>query len=306
MTHDWGRTTRPDASFVIAGIDTAETSAAAAAVALLGGTVAAYVPLSGLATALQGVADAPVVVVDVRGADDNLTHDTLVAVDAVVVARAWRLVVAMAVPQIDLVVAALAQGDAQLLCTPDQGEWIGALAVAGSRGAVPGRVREPEGEAERLARLNAEVTRIADVLARLTGDDAGGGRLADRRTFFAAAAPAPDVTAQSLRDIIRARRLRDRFFGEGLFEDPAWDMLLDLFAARLEGTRVSVSSLCIAAAVAPTTALRWIAKLTAAGLLRRSPDPSDGRRAFMELSDTAYEGLHRYVAALAEARLPLV
>ncbi|KAK0360107.1 hypothetical protein LTR94_028604, partial [Friedmanniomyces endolithicus] len=88
--------------------------------------------------------------------------------------------------------------------------------------------------------------------------------------------------------------------------DPAWDMLLDLFAAALEGTQVSVSSLCIAAAVAPTTALRWIGKLTAADLLHRHPDPQDRRRAFVSLSPAARDAMYRYVAALADAKLPLV
>ncbi len=55
------------------------------------------------------------------------------------------------------------------------------------------------------------------------------------------------MTARDVREVIRARRLRDQFFERGLFEDPAWDMLLDLFAAELEQTQVSVSSLCIAA-----------------------------------------------------------
>jgi len=35
--------------------------------------------------------------------------------------------------------------------------------------------------------------------------------------------------------------------------DPAWDMLLDLTAARAESRAVSVSSLCIAAGVPTTT-----------------------------------------------------
>ena len=58
-------------------------------------------------------------------------------------------------------------------------------------------------------------------------------------------------------------------------------MLLDLYAAELEGAQVSVSSLCIAAAVAPTTALRWIGRMTEAGLFVRQPDPFDRRRAFL-------------------------
>nr|WP_277924321.1 winged helix DNA-binding protein [Sphingomonas sp. CROZ-RG-20F-R02-07] len=78
-------------------------------------------------------------------------------------------------------------------------------------------------------------------------------------------------------------------------------MLLDLFAAELERAKVSVSSLCIAAAVAPTTALRWIARLTEAGLFERRPDPADRRRAFMALTPRASDGMRRYFAGVVRA-----
>src|SRR3546814_2126456 len=58
-------------------------------------------------------------------------------------------------------------------------------------------------------------------------------------------------------------------------------------AARLEHKRVSVSSLCIAAAVPATTALRWIKSMTDEGLFVRRADNNDGRRIFIELSDEA-------------------
>ena len=109
-----------------------------------------------------------------------------------------------------------------------------------------------------------------------------------------------------VRDVIRARRMRTTHFPPDLFADPAWDMLLDLFAAGLERTQVSVSSLCIAAAVAPTTALRWIGRLTEAGLLDRAADPTDRRRAFVTLSTRADAAMHRYVAGVRAAGLPLV
>ncbi|TPG48283.1 hypothetical protein [Sphingomonas glacialis] len=123
-----------------------------------------------------------------------------------------------------------------------------------------------ETEAVRLRRLHEEVARIAETLARLTRDDAGPhaeqsfARSVEEPTM-SYRAPPPDTRAfeiapRDIRQAIRARRLRDQHFGGGLFEDPAWDMLLDLFAAELERAQVSVSSLCIAAAVAPTTALR--------------------------------------------------
>lgn len=104
--------------------------------------------------------------------------------------------------------------------------------------------------------------------------------------------------ASAIRDMIRARRLREELFGSGLFADPAWDILLDLSAARIEGRSVAVSSLCIAAAVPATTALRWIKQLTEAGLLRRVADPDDGRRVFIELTDRAATAMKDYFRAV--------
>jgi len=108
--------------------------------------------------------------------------------------------------------------------------------------------------------------------------------------------PLPDP--RLVRRILRQRQLRARFFDGGLFADPAWDILLDLTAARAEHVRVSVSSLCIAAGVPPTTALRWIAQMTDAGLLVRQEDETDRRRAFLALSDGAADAMARYFAEL--------
>src|SRR3546814_12014147 len=69
-----------------------------------------------------------------------------------------------------------------------------------------------------------------------------------------------------------------------------------LMAAHLSGQRVSVSSLCIAAAVPATTALRWIRALTDHGLFLRQADPSDGRRVFIALSDKAAEAVALFFA----------
>ncbi len=100
--------------------------------------------------------------------------------------------------------------------------------------------------------------------------------------------------ASEIRSLLKSRRKRDAHFNAELFADPAWDILLDLFAARLEGKKVSVSSLCIAAAVPPTTALRWISAMTEDGILLREHDPDDARRVFIRLSDSASESLVAY------------
>lgn len=124
------------------------------------------------------------------------------------------------------------------------------------------------------------------------------GTRADGPSPQSSAAGLRSSDAMVIRDIIRARRLREELFGAGLFADPAWDILLDLTAARIEGRSVAVSSLCIAAAVPATTALRWIKQLTEAGLLRRVADPDDGRRVFIELTDRAAAAMTAYFAAV--------
>tara|TARA_R110000868_G_scaffold37022_2_gene130978 strand:- start:6992 stop:7408 length:417 start_codon:yes stop_codon:yes gene_type:complete len=88
---------------------------------------------------------------------------------------------------------------------------------------------------------------------------------------------------------------RTGFFPDGLFADPAWDMLLDLMHARLNGKKISVSSLCIAARVPATTALRRIGDLVAAGLAVRVKDATDGRRVFIELTPDGTARMERYL-----------
>ena len=68
-------------------------------------------------------------------------------------------------------------------------------------------------------------------------------RIADRQGGYAAMpamatigaatmAETASVTAAQVRDLLRARRLRADFLPGDLFADPAWDMMLDLLAAR--------------------------------------------------------------------------
>ena len=105
--------------------------------------------------------------------------------------------------------------------------------------------------------------------------------------------------------LIRQRELRWRYFERELFADPAWDILLGLTAARAEDRRVSVTSLCIAAAVPATTALRWISHMTAKGILIREPDADDRRRAFIALSDQTARAMARYFEGLARQPVEL-
>ncbi len=70
----------------------------------------------------------------------------------------------------------------------------------------------------------------------------------------------PKKLGMLAREIYKARRLRDAVLPR-LFGEPAWDILLDLFASEAEHIDVSVSSACLAAGVPATTAHRYLIEL---------------------------------------------
>ena len=175
---------------------------------------------------------------------------------------------------------------------------VAALAVALSGGQAPSGVADAGSDknAARLRQLSDEVGRIAATLARLsTGPTASAPRLEVQPTV-----DVPDISVETVRAIIRARRLRSRYFREELFADPAWDMLLDLLQAEIAKLRVPVSSLCIAAAVPATTALRWLKSMVQEGVFVRRADPHDGRRVFVELAPETSYALRRYFAEVGQ------
>jgi hypothetical protein len=244
-----------------------------------------------------------------------------------------QLIVSTSVEALDDVFACLDQCQPQILVEPSRADRVIALGrVLGSHAGL--RLRELN-EEDRLVllRLTEQVSQIAERLDRLSApasDNPLGSysppsaEAADsafrfespRRGFsgppedgssrlIRASRPAlPDP--RLVRRIIRQRQMRARFFDGELFADPAWDMLLDLTAARAEHNRVSVTSLCIASGVPPTTALRWIGQLIDAGLFQRVEDDSDRRRAFIALTEKAADAMARYFAELGSSAARIV
>ena len=230
------------------------------------------------------------------------------------------LVVSTSLEALDAVFGCLGGFDAEILVSPSRAERMTALARAKPLTGNRARVLS---EADRVAllALTEEVGQMVQKLQRLTGslapvaEQGAAFRFQDRaearrtedgseRLLRTARAALPDP--RLVRRIIRQRQLRARFFEGELFADPAWDMLLDLTAARAEHTRVSVKSLCIASGVPLTTALRWISQMTDAGLLERTEDELDRRRAFLSLTDKAAEGMANYFAELGPTASTLV
>ena len=201
---------------------------------------------------------------------------------------------------IDPIVARVQDPGVHLLFDPTADDRVTtlALATAWTRARTEPRNHDisKEPSSARLRQLSDEVSRIAATLARLS---VGPGTGTTERPE-PAGGEAPPVSLEQVRQIVRARRLRARYFDEELFADPAWDMLLDLLQAEIAQHRVPVSSLCIAAAVPATTALRWIKTMTDAGLFRRRADPHDGRRVFVELSPRASDAMRRFFADIGK------
>lgn len=207
----------------------------------------------------------------------------------------FGVVVAARLPFIDEILCELSgSSDLDLVVDADEAERLATMALACAPRDGHRRLSDvaSDASAARLRQLSEEVSRIASALSRLS--TASSGPPLSPATMAPPRADMPAVSAEALRAMIRARRMRSNFLPADLFADPAWDMLLDLLQAEIVQHRVPVSSLCIAAAVPATTALRWIKSMTDRGLLVRRDDPHDGRRVFIEMAPTTSAALRRY------------
>jgi DNA-binding MarR family transcriptional regulator len=229
------------------------------------------------------------------GEDGGDTMDDLLAMVARDVADGRYAAVVSTIPDmLDPVMAGIGDASVDVIVDAGDMERAAALALVTSERRVPYRVSDVAADrsAEQLRQLSEEVNRIASMLSRLSN---GPGPVPPAIQPMHSG-DVPSVSVETVRKIIRARRLRSRYFSEELFADPAWDMLLDLMQAELAHLRVPVSSLCIAAAVPATTALRWLKTMVKEGLFIRRADPHDGRRVFVELAPDTRDAMHRYFA----------
>lgn len=101
---------------------------------------------------------------------------------------------------------------------------------------------------------------------------------------------APLEAAQRL---VAARRARDACFADGLFGDPAWDLLLAAFIAGEEGAPMTRRGLIEAAGLPYTTATRWVERLEAPGLLAGRPAPGRKRSRHYRLTGPGADAMRR-------------
>ena len=136
--------------------------------------------------------------------------------------------------------------------------------------------------------------------AEAEGSSPGESELAPEWSELAHANDSPEplepLIVECAREMYRRRRHRERIFCYGLFSDPVWDILLDLFIAQAESRSICVSSACIGASVPTTTALRHINYMVDAGLLNRIPHPNDSRSRLLQLSCEANRLMTEYLS----------
>ena len=140
-------------------------------------------------------------------------------------------------------------------------------------------------QAQSLQQVTRELQRVNRTLQRLA-----------RRPVVRRALRTPEISGASVRALLAARRLREECFGTAVGEQ-AWAVLLEAYAARLDGRLSPMTSLGASAGIARSTAHRWVAWLLGKGLLVRHPEPANRRTALVGLSDDAAARIRDYLAA---------
>jgi hypothetical protein len=301
MLEDMAEALADDRPTALIITDSDESGRLEALITGAGARILGAVPIAEATVRLDRTARVDLVVIHCRDPQEDISP-TLFRLDAMARLGDIALVAIADLAALGFFHAHLGEGPTHLLSEPtatDLAATIGSVLHARSADMALHDIGREE-EAHRLERLSAEVSRLARTLDALTET----AWPIERQQAFV-----PDLSsdgeegteselkASHVRELLRTRRLRDQFLPGDLFADPAWDMVLDLMAARLSGERVSVSSLCIAASVPPTTALRWIRQLTERGIFQREADPADGRRVFVVLSDEAADAIAGWFSA---------
>lgn len=134
--------------------------------------------------------------------------------------------------------------------------------------------------------------------AHTLGDVSRELQRVNRSLRLLAAAPGrarTEMSGESVRAIIAVRRMRDARFDPPV-GDLAWTLLLEAFAAHLDGRFSVMTSLGGAAGIARSTAHRWTVWLLERGLLTRHPDPKDERIVLVGVSANAAGRIRTYLA----------
>jgi DNA-binding MarR family transcriptional regulator len=107
--------------------------------------------------------------------------------------------------------------------------------------------------------------------------------------------PVP-VTEDHVLSVLSGRRGREAAIGRELFSDPAWDILLELYAAHLGYRRMILRELARSIDIPESTTARWISVLTDRGFLTTTDERQETVGASLELSPRGLAVMERLLA----------
>jgi len=143
-------------------------------------------------------------------------------------------------------------------------------------------------KAERYFIVDVPIRLTAAELARLSATSSKMSTKSDEPHPFSALDSKVAAARSRALEILDVRKRRETVFGDDLFGEPAWDLMLDLFVQHVERQKTSSTSAAIAARVPPTTALRYLNSLVRKGLVMRHVSDHDLRVQYVALSDYGY------------------
>jgi DNA-binding MarR family transcriptional regulator len=95
---------------------------------------------------------------------------------------------------------------------------------------------------------------------------------------------------------ITRRKLRTAIFPDAIFGEPAWDMLLELYARGSDNEPDVQNLLAELSGIPTTTAIRWMDYLEEQQLIRRDVHPFNGQHPVIRLTEKAKAIMDCYFA----------
>lgn len=201
-------------------------------------------------------------------------------------ASGTQFIVITGVPSIDGAVTSMRLGVGEFLTKP-----FGSKVLLDAVATAADKARRLSSRHSRPAPHNPALEEIRTLVPRPPASEDG------KEDLDSVVAGYVDLIGQ----LIGTRGQRAAMFADPVFEEPVWDMLLELSLARLTGERLTVSQLCRRSRAAKTTAFRQLERLERSGLVGRQVDPGNTRRRIVEITDAALRQLLEYLEQVDHA-----
>ena len=143
---------------------------------------------------------------------------------------------------------------------------------------------------DHIGRLAEELQTLKSLLIR----DSEVAPLPDNSANLGESQQKQSLTKERLLSLIRSNEVKKKYFTDDFFNDPAWNMLLDLMQNHLENKEVTASSLYFSSNSPIATASRRLSEMEKARLVTKRQDAGDKRRQIVEITAYAYQKIEDY------------